>query len=577
MNTEKNNKNLDELITGAIGRDGLKFDFNKWKQNHKKAIEIFKSQSTEQKVQSVRIYKIGKIIMKRPITKLAAAAVIVIAAILILSKDSIDITSTVYAQMRENIKKMPWVHIATIGVHEGKEVRLEQWYSDEERIIALKTPDGELGFSDYNKGKRYIYDPDTKEISISFIEQSDYSKNAIPLQDGIDSMLSLLTQSGASINQLSGEFESQRALIYDVQYKINEIDMNGRFYVNPKSLLPKYCEYIATDKQGNQTRAQMRFDFPANGPQNIYDIGAPVSVKAPSEDLQDVFDTYMAYRKNSPSRYIAIVTENQWYDKIRYFDIIYNNERIQCKEKYSTDDLKDQWVKFSEQEDVPFQDLLELAWKAEGNEYHSISLFTGDKLYWAYQSEDQPWKLSEQPSSRLNLYARDDLAGLGWPIYSDMQNTGTIIEDEYSRKNNLICIQLLKQGEKLPEGHPDTVHLPSKHLFYLNPQRDYICERIEMYMIKDAPWQKDKSWLEGVDTSKLVPDSRNLTEVTKYRQTESGLWYPYKIEFRVSDYDSSTKDFEPYSFNNVKTVYLETNPTFPKGIFDPNTLPKETN
>ena len=64
-----------------------------------------------------------------------------------------------------------------LGVHEGKEVRLEQWYSDEERIIALKTPDGELGFSDYNKGKRYIYDPDTKEISISFIEQSDYSKN----------------------------------------------------------------------------------------------------------------------------------------------------------------------------------------------------------------------------------------------------------------------------------------------------------------------------------------------------------------------------------------------------------------
>ena len=30
MNTEKNNKNLDELITGAIGRDGLKFAFNKW-------------------------------------------------------------------------------------------------------------------------------------------------------------------------------------------------------------------------------------------------------------------------------------------------------------------------------------------------------------------------------------------------------------------------------------------------------------------------------------------------------------------------------------------------------------------
>ena len=44
MNTDKDNKNLDKLITSAISRDNLKFDFNKWKQNHKIEIEIFNSQ-----------------------------------------------------------------------------------------------------------------------------------------------------------------------------------------------------------------------------------------------------------------------------------------------------------------------------------------------------------------------------------------------------------------------------------------------------------------------------------------------------------------------------------------------------
>jgi hypothetical protein len=43
MNTE-NNKNLDDLVIGAISRETPEFDFNKWKQNHKKEIDIFESQ-----------------------------------------------------------------------------------------------------------------------------------------------------------------------------------------------------------------------------------------------------------------------------------------------------------------------------------------------------------------------------------------------------------------------------------------------------------------------------------------------------------------------------------------------------
>jgi len=41
MNTDRDNKKLDELISKTIGRDRPRFDFNKWKQNHKKEIDIF--------------------------------------------------------------------------------------------------------------------------------------------------------------------------------------------------------------------------------------------------------------------------------------------------------------------------------------------------------------------------------------------------------------------------------------------------------------------------------------------------------------------------------------------------------
>jgi hypothetical protein len=52
MNADRNNKNFDELITKAIGRDRPKFDFDKWKQAHKREINIFESQEESSKTNS---------------------------------------------------------------------------------------------------------------------------------------------------------------------------------------------------------------------------------------------------------------------------------------------------------------------------------------------------------------------------------------------------------------------------------------------------------------------------------------------------------------------------------------------
>ncbi len=512
--------------------------------------------------------------MKRPVTKIAVVVVIVVAAaVVILHKSPAEIANATYAQMQENIKKMPWVYIVTRDTVEGKEVEMEQWYSDGENVIALKKPGGELEFSDYKKGKSYIYDPNTKAISLTFIEQNDYAKNAIPLQDGIDSMLSMLTQQGAEIEHHSGEFQGEKVEIYEVQYQIGEITINGKINVNPETRLPIFCEQKTTDADGNQATALMQFEFPQSGPKDIHDIGAPASAKAPAKDLLEVLDAYLSHRKNSPQRYIAIVTEDQWYMKTWTLDIIYKDGKTQRKEARTTDEFNQQWIKYSGQKDVSFESLLELARKG-GKEYISIDLYVDGKFYRAYRNKNLPWKISEQSSSGPDRFARDDLAGLGWPIFSDMQNEGTIIENDHSRINNLICIQQLRQGEKMPEGRQDSVRMPSRYLYYLNPERDYICGRIEYYSVKNAPWQKDKSWLDGVEPYELQPDTRNITEVAEYCQTEGGQWYPYKIEFKVSSYDSDIGALRPYSLNNVKTVYLNTEPEFPEDIFDPNNLPK---
>jgi len=81
MNAE-NNKKLDELILGAISREQQKFDFDKWKANHKEEVQIFESQTAEQKAShSVWIFETGRIIMKSRISKIAAAIVIIVSVV----------------------------------------------------------------------------------------------------------------------------------------------------------------------------------------------------------------------------------------------------------------------------------------------------------------------------------------------------------------------------------------------------------------------------------------------------------------------------------------------------------------
>ncbi|MFH1370532.1 MAG: hypothetical protein ABII09_04520 [Planctomycetota bacterium] len=78
MKASENNNWLDDVLTKAIDSERRKPDFEKWKQEHPQAIQILKSQATQQP-HPRRLLELGRIIMKSPITKLAAAAVIIVA------------------------------------------------------------------------------------------------------------------------------------------------------------------------------------------------------------------------------------------------------------------------------------------------------------------------------------------------------------------------------------------------------------------------------------------------------------------------------------------------------------------
>jgi hypothetical protein len=85
MNVDKNNENLDELISGAIGRKRPQFDFNKWKREHQDEIKIYESRKTKS---GKYVPNTGTIIPWRKVVYVAAALMITmsLAACMVLSE-----------------------------------------------------------------------------------------------------------------------------------------------------------------------------------------------------------------------------------------------------------------------------------------------------------------------------------------------------------------------------------------------------------------------------------------------------------------------------------------------------------
>jgi hypothetical protein len=99
---------LDDALAKAIGSDRRKPDFAKWQREHPEALQMLKSQATRP-TQPLSPLEIGRIIMKSPITKLAAAAVIIIAVlagIYFITGKTPSVTCCAWAQLADKVAQI---------------------------------------------------------------------------------------------------------------------------------------------------------------------------------------------------------------------------------------------------------------------------------------------------------------------------------------------------------------------------------------------------------------------------------------------------------------------------------------
>ena len=98
MNTEKDDKNIDEIISRVINTSKPQFDAEKWKKKYPEEFGILQSRATQAPIHSFR----WSSIMRKPFLKLAAAAVIIVVLCIFFGRDKVIPSEPIVKPVQES-------------------------------------------------------------------------------------------------------------------------------------------------------------------------------------------------------------------------------------------------------------------------------------------------------------------------------------------------------------------------------------------------------------------------------------------------------------------------------------------
>lgn len=194
MKRQKHYKNLDKLISRTISREKPKFDFDKWKEKHKKEIQIYESQTADRQIShSAQLFNIWRIVMKSKIARVTAAVVIAVGAFLGLNHLIGDGTSKAYG-----MPDVPRIFHSAKTIHmkgkiyfpEEKQGRIQRFFETEHwldletgrwRLIIPSTCSSPEGFTikvveNICDGSEYEISIDHTNKEVQFAKLSDFQR-----------------------------------------------------------------------------------------------------------------------------------------------------------------------------------------------------------------------------------------------------------------------------------------------------------------------------------------------------------------------------------------------------------------
>jgi len=306
MKRPENNEWLDKVLSETIGSKKPRADFEHFKRKHPDAVEMLTSRAGANSASRDPL-TIRNIIMKSPFTKIAAAAVLIIAAFVGVRHfgGSIDGTTVAFAQITENMNKMPWMHTVVEGAGE----RLEVWYSYEFSIKVSKHANGEIKYKDFRKRVLQVYDPETSTVTFSHMMPDAQAGMGDSALDFPKLAIKLFEDAGEKVVQETGKYKGRDVKIFKMSGFLGGMDMKVEMTVDAEKNILLFLNQKAEKAGKLAMEANGYFDYPENGPESIYDVGIPKSAKIVRSEKEE---EKKAYDKAFEEAILVIDAREDW-------------------------------------------------------------------------------------------------------------------------------------------------------------------------------------------------------------------------------------------------------------------------
>lgn len=258
---------------------------------HQRVLDDLLKIMQKSKKQSPAHQPTRRIIMKSKITKLATAAVIVIAVLIGINQfgGSIDGSSVAWADIQKALGEVNWMHLVHIS-NESQEkdyvvIRGETsqvtWIAFKSKIAVVEHSSGKIIYYCHNEGTQYVYNPGDGIITKSVISDETFPFGSAGPIELFRQLLEKEQEKGRTVNRQAGKYKGSEVEIWEV-LNSNEKEriIKAKLFIDINKNLPLAVK-IGVEHPGKSVgqSIEVEFEYPTEGPRDIYEAGAPRSAK----------------------------------------------------------------------------------------------------------------------------------------------------------------------------------------------------------------------------------------------------------------------------------------------------------
>ncbi|MBN1362526.1 MAG: hypothetical protein JW993_18155 [Sedimentisphaerales bacterium] len=471
-------------------------------------------------------------------------------------------SSIALGDIAESLRQVPWVHVTATIDAPGQRGRIEEWDSLDRHTVIKIDPDGVITYRDYGTETMYVYQPGTNTVTVSpTTGRFNIEVPGSPVA-AIEMMISFQEEEGAQVTYEAVVHEGIAAQ----EIRIISDRQDVTLICDRETGLPLSMETVAAlPDTSERATVSAAFDYPAEGPADIYSLGVPADAKVvdnrPAGTAADLVERVQSQFDAGYEDHIVVMLESyvdanellepaqitvMWQQGPKkrtssYHAYNFTGSKSDWPTLYPL--VKDAWPELTVPEVLALvsDDVAETQWIFDGTASTNRSNFSG--------------QVNVQ-TIRTDMFQHggiDSLASLARPNPSALTMAGSTVQKKLEplpadpNRPGLVGFRIATEPSR-PDGRlPGTTTQTSVDSYWFDPAHDYLL------MEQSTRAERD----EGV--------SEFVRSTVGTAQTPAGEWYPTRIRITSSYPD---RNGQIHHIVRAQRILLDASPVFEEETFD---------